>query len=531
MIIAIMVLLLITLIPLVMLGEAVQQLPLTRHDQDHESALHAAEAGVEDYINHLNANNSYWTGGNAPSDHNQAFTSWVPVPGPTTTESFRYSVDTSTTLSNGIVYVTASGGSCSGSQPSCPNSSRVVRTIKVGLRKTGFLDYLYLTDYEIVDPALSGEPTSACLFHTWEKNPTTGGYGPDISRCSVIYMTSQSVFNGPVHTNDGFYLCGNPNFNGLVDTYYNSPTGRSVSGQTIFGGPGVWQNKGGCSNTPTFRRSGDPASGENLQMPPANSSVQTQAALSGSAGGCLFTGPTTIALHYTSNTGYFDVTSPTTRSINPQCVSAVQLTQLRLGRTVTDLALPGNGVIYVQNIPTNHSNANYSACNGSSCLGDVNVSNATTSGGLAGQLTIASDNNIVITANLTYHTFPGGFDILGLSATNDVAIYHPVSGQGDNASGAITNPIVDAAILSLKHSFYVQNWAQGNTLGTLTVNGTISQEFRGAVGTFNGQGTSTGYNKAYTYDTRLNYLTPPYFLNPILSAWRKLSFAEQKPAF
>lgn len=533
MMIAVIVMLLLTLIPLVMFGQALQQLPLARHDQDHESALHAAEAGVEDYINHLNANNNYWVGGNAPGDGNQAFTTWVPVPGPTTTESFRYTVDVATSLSNGIVYVTASGRSCSGTLPSCSTSSKVVRTIKVGLRKTGFLDYVYLTDYEIVDPALSGESTSACQFHAWEKNPSTGGYGPNLNQCTVIYMTTQATFNGPVHTNDGFYLCGNPNFNGLVDSYYNSPTSRSVTGQTNFVGPSRYQNKAGCIANPTFRRSGDPASGENLQMPPANTALQTQAAVTGPTGGCLFTGPTTIALHYTNNVGYIDVKSPKTRSVNANCINATQLAQLKLGNTVTNVLLPPNGVIYVQNIPSSAANANYSACTGTACLGDVNLANAATNGGLAGQLTIASDDDIIITGNVTYRTFPGGFDILGLVATNDVVVNHPVDDNGNNASGSITNPTVDAAILTLKHSFYVQNWTDGNPLGTLAVNGSIAQQFRGAVGTFNSQGSAiaSGYSKSYTYDTRLAYLTPPYFLNPVLSAWRKLSFGELKPAF
>lgn len=200
---------------------------------------------------------------------------------------------------------------------------------------------------------------------------------------------------------------------------------------------------------------------------------------------------------------------------------------------MSNLALPPNGLVYVQNIPTSHSNPNYSSCSGTACLGDVNVSNAATNGGLAGQLTIASDDDIVITGNLTYHVFPGGLDVLGLVALNDVVVYHPITSGGNNASGSITNPVIDAGILTLKHSFFVQNWSQGAPLGTLTQNGTIAQEFRGAVGTFSSNPVSlvSGYAKSYTYDTRLAYLTPPYFLDPILSAWRKLSFAEMKPAF
>ena len=32
--------------------------------------------------------------------------------------------------------------------------------MKVGLRRQGFLDYLWLTDYEITDPTLSGASAS-----------------------------------------------------------------------------------------------------------------------------------------------------------------------------------------------------------------------------------------------------------------------------------------------------------------------------------------------------------------------------------
>jgi hypothetical protein len=122
--------------------------------------------------------------------------------------------------------------------------------------------------------------------------------------------------------------------------------------------------------------------------------------------------------------------------------------------------------------------------------------------------------------------------VLGLVADNNVAVYHPVDGSGNNASGTMTNVTVDAAILSLNHSFYVQNWNQGALLGTLTINGVITQEFRGPVGTF-AAGTppvaQTGYAKDYNYDTRLKYLSPPYFLSPTQSAWGRISYTELAP--
>jgi len=513
MIIVITVVMLLTFIPLAIFTQAIQQLPLARHDQDHESALAAAEAGVDDYLNRLNQNSNYWAynAANPPPDGNQAFTQWVSVPGPDDNgETFRYGPDTSTTGSTGVIYLTSSG-----------KSRGVIRTVKVGIRREGFLDFLYLTDYEIVDPALSGDPTS-CKFRAWQANSNSPtGFGPDPSSCDIVYWTDSASLNGPVHTNDGLYVCGSPHFNGDTDTYYNSPTSQSVTGVTHFAGKGVVLNPLGCSNTPVFARTQppDPAPGADLPFPPANTALRTQADASVGGQGCLYTGPTTIVLHNSGNTGLMDVTSPGTHPTNNNTVNTGCGPGINLG-------LPANGVVYVQTIPSSTTDPNHSSCTGSACNGDVNVS-----GTLAGQLTIGAQNDIIIKGNTVYHQYPTGTDVLGLIANNDVDIYHPVNSSGVNQSGSLTDPTVDAAILALDHSFYVQNWNKGAPLGNLTVNGVITQEFRGAVGTFGGTPPtiSTGYNKNYTYDTRLKYLSPPYFLSPTQSAWQRVSYAEIMP--
>ncbi len=93
-------------------------------------------------------------------------------------------------------------------------------------------------------------------------------------------------------------------------------------------------------------------------------------------------------------------------------------------------------------------------------------------------------------------------------------------GSGSNGSGSITNLRIDAAILSIQHSFIVDHYSCGNPLGNLTVNGAIAQRFRGAVGTFSqSTGPVSGYSKRYTYDDRLRYISPPHFLDPVESAW------------
>ena len=525
MIVAVTVVMLMTLIPLAIYTQAVEQLPLARHDQDHESALAAAEAGVDDYMSRLAQNSNYWTysAANPPTPANLAFSQWVQVAGPSTNgECFRYTPNSSQTASTGIVYLTSSGKRLAKSSLGC-QSAGVIRTVSLGLRRQGFLDYLWLTDFEITDPVLSGDNASACAVHSWEWNAPYSKYGPsDPNGCDAVYWTTQAVLTGPVHSNDGLYVCGNPNFQGNTDTYYNSPTANNVANSKKFGGPGVVLNTNSpaCANAPVYGRAGDPASGPILPFPPANTSIRNQAdgALGGT--GCLYTGNTTITL---LSTGKMNVVSPKTLSTNSGCAPG------------NNLSLPANGVIYVQNVPAANSDPNHSSCSGTACNGLANVS-----GTLNGQLTIATQDDIDITGNLVYHQYPSGNDVLGLVADNDVAVVHAANADVQD------DLTIDAAIMSLSHSFYVQNWSSGGNAAcsgahpcavpgvhSLIINGVITQEYRGPVGTFNGSVSPpvlvSGYNKNYTYDTRLKYLSPPYFLSPTQSAWQRISYAETVP--
>ncbi len=205
MIIAIIVVLLMTLIPLAIVQGAIAQLPLSRHDQDHESALAAAEAGVDDYMNRLGQNSNYWTysATNPPSPANTAFTGWTRVAGlDSNAECFRYTPNTTQTASTGIVYLTSSGKRLTNPSGACSGAG-TVRTVSLGLRRQGFLDYLWLTDYEITDPALTGaDSNSSRRFYSWQWNPVAGvnKYGPsNLSTCGVVYWSTSAVMNGPVH--------------------------------------------------------------------------------------------------------------------------------------------------------------------------------------------------------------------------------------------------------------------------------------------------------------------------------------------
>jgi Tfp pilus assembly protein PilX len=543
--------------------------PLSRRDQDWNAALAAAEAGLDDYLFRLNENDQYYlySATLLPPDGNLAFTNWVSVPDSgsasvTCTASansnlpcFRYSVNTANLTAQGAIIITSTG-----------RSRNVTRSVQATLRRHSFIDYLYFTDYETKDPAAyasSDDYTSVqaqtyCAKRYYQGRDISGrtdfAGDTDGNVCTEISFNSFDTINGPLHTNDAIRICGDPVFNGKVTTSWNPATGNK------------WVDTGGsCGSGPTFTQAGDPKYGDPLTMPPSNVAIKADAdgALGGT--GCLYTGPTAIVLN---SAGTMDVTSPFTLSTNANCLG-------------TGRPLPANGVIYVQNVPSTATDPNYtSGCPYSVApvgtpttttpkrahpLGYPQQNDITTygcrngdvflRGTLRGRLTIAADNNIDVIGSVTYQSGTGGSDLLGLVANNYAEIYHPVRTDGSttNCDGGNVNggcnlriawpgqtslqatalrlPTVQAAILSVAHSFRAQNYNYGDNnpssvTMTITVNGAIAQKYRGIV-TLIG---STGYGKNYNYDNRLKYQSPPHFLTPIAAAWQIVTWIEQKAA-
>ncbi len=513
---------------------------LSRRDENWNASLSAAEAGIDDFVFRLNENSNYfqYSATNAPPDGNKAFTQYVPVPGGNTISSFRYSTDTSKIAVDGTILITSTG-----------EVGTTKRTVQATLRRRTFIDYLYYTDFETLDPALYTGPlftgdttytptqaTANCTTYSYA-TPTRG------SGCTEINFITADTVNGPLHSNDSFLVCGAPHFNGNTSTAWNKATQ-----------PRYRTNSSCSGNNPVFATPGDPKYQSNLAMPPSNSSIKAETAAG--KGGCLFTGPTSITLN---STGTMTVTSPFSHTVNGACIAN------------GTGALPSNGVIYVQGVPSTTSDPNYTnGCpysNPAYPIPSLIIANDATQyacrdgdvfvqGQLKGQLTIASANNINITGNLTYNGGTTGTSLLGLVANNFVQVRHPVQLQtltyaaqstakscttpptwdrtdavqnsagkyvqticSKNLTGAQSNPTINAAILAVNHSFTVPYWQRGNTLGTLSVTGAIAQRFRGPVGTNTGGTVVTGYAKSYVYDQRLKYLSPPKFLDPVASAW------------
>ena len=166
------------------------------------------------------------------------------------------------------------------------------------------------------------------------------------------------------------------------------------------------------------------------------------------------------------------------------------------------------------------------------------------SGSYATSMTFGAANDIIIRPPENASSSNGdikriGDAVLGLIANNFVRVYHRVNRDSDgdcngnystSSNPLMTNVTIEAALLSLRHSFMVDNYDCGDDLGTLSVNGAIAQKYRGPVGTGSGGSVDTGYLKNYTYDDRLRYRSPPFFLNPVDAAWEVVRSNEQVPA-
>lgn len=526
--------------------------PISRHDQDWSGALAAAEGGVDDYLTRINQDHNYYVygiGNPDPANPAMGTNKWATIgSGPA---QFHYRADTSQYTQFGIIYLTSTG-----------RVNKVYRTVQARLGRDGLLKFLYHTTYETRDPVWfptssvtdNGLPSGARTlpWRTWAslvKNKTftvgstsyTAPYTTcqqwwyagrkswssytrgGLPYCQDIQFADRDSINGPLSTDDTLVLAGQgngPTFNGPVTMGGNDPQTGSY-----YVPSGYQDSARFLQGRPTLGKKPLPSTLQNLKQ-----YVTT------STGGCLFTGPTQIVLT-TDATGNskMQVTSPMSKNTVNGC-----------NTTGASQNLPTNGLVLVQNVPASPSDPNYSSsCPASATnlvntymAGDPSATKLCTdgdvilSGVVNAPLTVAAiDNSIVLNGNLCYYTVngcpntttpgvaPNNGDtagITGLLANNFVEVYHPVGYFG------MRTLQVDAAIFAINHSFIVQNYDRDD-LDTLTVFGTIGQQFRGPVGTT----APSGYTKNYWWDTRFGKgVQPPYFVDSPNAVWTRTQWAE-----
>jgi hypothetical protein len=482
-------------------------------DTNVNQAYYAARAGENAFLYQLNQDPSFWS--TCSNDYHP-----TPVTVPGSSSGVKYSFvpvynsgysNTNCTTANAIsALIDAHSGTLRvvftgyAGPTNASGVPKVRKSIVASFRRPSPLDFLWYTDHEMRDPVLD----STCLNekYYWQYNPVSSAP----SACE-IYWAAGDRMRGPMYTNDQYMIYNNAN-----------PT---------FGRPGVSTDKiessaptnSVCVSSQcygaTFPGGGALPKAQSVPLPQSVSSTQLQS--DATAHGQVFTGTTTITLSGASAT-----------------ISNCPGTTTAAACTTGWLNTPGpyQSIIYVgsgSGCSPNHLPASYSVNTSGQYFGpcgDVYVH-----GYYNQPLTIVADDDIIVVGNTssgicytplaTCTSNPGlttdadgsgnpiGNATLGLVAGAFVRLMHPAT-TGINTPHAVT---IDAAVLTLQHSFMVDNYSSGSISPQpyLTVHGALAQRYRGIVG----QVGAAGYLKDYNYDDRLHVLLPPYLFSLSTAGW------------
>ncbi len=488
--------------------------------QDRKSSQAAAEAGADYYLNRLRQDPDFWTKCDTvgPLDStdktkNPVNQLWNGVgPDPRTWRAIPQSSDEYTIelipaggydkcvpnkqdsfidLATGTFRIKVTARSRTGD----PRP----RSIIVTYARDSFLNYVYFTDYENLDPAAFASATDRATQTTNCSNryrSARAGKG-----CLEIQFATSDAINGPLHTNDeNLYICGSPVFGRIKNQDGSSRPTLTDTVEVSGSAPGYLANPGGsgCGNTPVIQTAGGQnkfvTKAKRLTLPASNTALATVAANSGN----LYTGVTSIRLRGT----VMDITNNGTD--RHQGV-ADQRRALRQERQLVRSRVPDRGrlqraVRLRQRLRQRDVRP----------AADDRRRQRRDRPADVGRLTAGREHHPV--RHQRRDPRPDRQQLRACRAQR-------VVGLQSNTAPVLTNVTIEAAILALQHSFIVDNYNCGTALSKLTVTGAIVQKYRGPVGTSSGTGIATGYAKNYWYDDRFRFRSPPYFLVPDESTW------------
>ena len=463
-------------VPMVVMSTTVNQLPLTTRNLDWNGAFEAAQAGLSDYLQQLDANETYAQYSATNTDNNPAFTGWEAVASSTDPpEWYEYTPVTE----GGHLVLTVSGAAGN------PGAGNVIRTFQYELAPTSTMDFIYWTDCES-----SGDTTLPC------------------SNDNPINFDSADTLNGPAFSNDDFFIDGSPTFDSTVESANNgygaSQTPPSKSGYSTTSSY-YYETSG---SAPHFDVGGAP-SYHPVEYLPANG--VTDDAVPAEDYGCLISTSTSSETQGGTGTVTMTLSSGTVKWSG----GTLDTTD---GNKGANCGSSTSGTVTLKSLKSDLFYVN----------GNITIAGGGTASGF---LTLVSNGNIQVDGNVTY---PSG-DITtsnGQEYDNDDALgliaYDDINVSDDNAT-----TVVDAALMAITGSFqnsYASTSCNNDPCPTLTVFGSIAQDTRGVVGYLNSSGQLIeGYAKAYSYDNSFLTLWPPFFL-PISSAsWTPQTYSELLP--
>jgi hypothetical protein len=378
-----------------------------------------------------------------------------------------------------------------------------------------------------------------------------------------IWFISLDVLRGLVHSNSGFRIAGIPDFWGKLTstsstfTFYNGGSTRTTSNPS-----------NPPQDIPNFR-DGYKLSAPNVPYP--TSTTEMEEAAEGDLG-LIIDCDTEITLGVEAGVGHMTYTTQEEQQVWHEPVTETHgwrrwhcsiYHSYYYSQTHTH---PGQWV--TEEVTVTHDATVYDGETNPTGIAIVQVNgDAELHGTLAGQLTILTQNNIVVTNDVLYNVDPMDYDGDGLMSdadgdgTNDPAADR--TGDGDtndpgeaaddtdddgngvqdavgydqpestdtlglvakgnvivaDDGGPAINRKICAAIMAIgmdgqEGKFTVEDYAN-HLEGTLTLEGSLVQKQRGAVGTFSGNmyglTKTSGFSKNYNYDRRLLFFPPPYF--------------------
>jgi len=481
------------------------EIRVTGLDTDAKKAYYAAEAGVNNYLQHLTEDSNYLTYCASPTPANASLNQ--EAEGPVHKATIPGTETEATPEKYAIVLLTRTGSPEKKCNPNNlietmieqtgagtgsfriksigyagPEKREIIATFK----NVNFVSFVWFTTYETFDPVVYGSPYKTQCAVWYNKRP-----GECNQNNSVV--TGETI-DGPMHTEDTVSICGSPTFGGEASQKieFASRGDKPYNGEQGYGTESL------CgSATPTFVGTHIPVPVvPQLEPPPGDEELQ----------------------HVVESNYEFK-----------------NKTEIKLEGT--EMSVTNEGTTKKVKFPANHLIFVSGGCSAYSPFGpvprysaDSGCGNVYVEGKYEESLTIAAQNDVVIKGNIegphNAEGVPTGTTMLGLIANNFVRVYHPVSGGCNNTAADLKEPTVYAAILALRQSIMVDNFNCGEAnLGTLNVWGAIAGLFsNGSTGIFSESGGKVklehGYAYNLKYDRRLQAEEPPHFLNPIRAAWQ-----------
>ncbi len=373
-----------------------------------------------------------------------------------------------------------------------------------------------------------------------------------------VWFTDNTLFDGPVHTNQYFRFYHKPWFGGQVTSAgCGNPGATACSGSSGMNGAEFYGERSFISNPgphPSFSNSygtqapqltaGVDWSSAFVPLP-QNSTDQSSAAQNG---GLYFSSSmASVKMWAADGSG-----NPLTQDSNGnwQPAATYQYIQACTGTGSSSCSVyryASDGTLYEQNgtswslVENNFNGVVY--VNGSlsrltgparTPAGSTSPSDAPPALASFAQITVAGSSNIRVTGDLTYEDQPCTGELHkdssgnvvppdcsnNLNAQNVLGVYSQGGNvlignyNSDSTEDAPPNVKIDGVLMSGTGTVSVENYSRGSPQGTVHLLGGVIEYNYGAFGTFNastGQDVS-GYSRTFTYDQRMaKGLAPPHF--------------------